>query len=338
MHTGDLRIWLALALASSLGGCSSDDPCSRATCLETLPWQGMGSTVDADEAEISTYACGASGLDGREVLYHFNVDELGFLAAEAKPIEGATAPSLHLLGAPSGEACLDGGLVRAGGLLTPGEYWLVVDSNAGAEGAYELRVGLTTETDLEAQAMQQAAAHDALAVMGAAWERRDTERFEYVVTDFSLHSGLEREWIFDLTSEELLFHLHVAHGRGSNEAFMDTAYPPAFSNVPGSHLSSLGVMKSGEAYEGAYGSSFRIDGIEPDLNDNVRDRAIVMHPWEGSRPEFVTEHGEVQPTWGCPALDDRVAPMVADLLHDGVLMFFWHPEWRDHSTYLSAAQ
>jgi hypothetical protein len=84
-----------------------------------------------------------------------------------------------------------------------------------------------------------------------------------------------------------------------------------------------------------YGSSHRIDGLEPDLNDNVRDRAIVMHPWSGSRPEFVAEHGEVQPTWGCPALDDRIAPMVAEREGDGVLMFFWHTEWRQASRYLA---
>ena len=342
MNIGDLAIRLSLALSLGLSalpaGCSSDaDPCTHATCLDTLPWQGTGSTWGADEQELSSYACGGPRLDGHEVLYRLVLDEDGFLAAEATAQPGAAEPSIHLLGAVAEEACLDGGLRRAGGLLPAGEYYLAVDSEAGAEGAYDLRVGFTTAGDLQGLAIQEAAARDALAVFGAAWERHDTERFEYAVTDFSLHSGLEREWIVDLAGEALLFHLHVAHGRGSNEPFVNTAYPPGFSNTAGTHLSSLGVMRSGEPYEGAYGSSYRIDGLEPGLNDNVRDRAIVMHPWEGSRAEFVSEHGETQPTWGCPALDDRIAPMVAERLSDGVLMFFWHPEWRDQSTYLSGS-
>jgi hypothetical protein len=61
-----------------------------------------------------------------------------------------------------------------------------------------------------------------------------------------------------------------------------------------------------------------------------------MHPWEGSRPEYVAEHGEAAVTWGCPAIDDRLAPEVRMLLADGGLMLFWHtdPAWRDASTYL----
>ena len=320
---------LALVLASAC----AEDPCSRVTCVEELPWSGPGSTEAAGE-DLARYACGGPVLDGPEEVYRVVLTEEGFLATEATAA-GTRPLHVMLLDALSEQACLDGGEARAGALLPAGEYHLVVDSEAGAAGDYQLRIGFTTAPDLEAQGIQRSAAEDALSVFDTAWRARESRRLDYVITDFSLHSSLERQWIFDLAGEELLFHLHVAHGRGFNEPFVETAYPPGFSNTPETHLSSLGLMISGEPYTGAYGSSHRIDGLEPDLNDNVRDRAIVMHPWEGSRPEFVASHGEVQPTWGCPALDDRVAPRVAERLSGGVLMFFWHPQWREQSHYLA---
>ena len=94
-------------------------------------------------------------------------------------------------------------------------------------------------------------------------------------------------------------------------------------------------MKAGETYTGSYGYSMRIDGLEYGYNDNVRSRYIVMHGWEGSRPEYVDYFGMVAPTWGCPALDDRLVGTVIDQLSDGALMFFWYPDgdWSQHSTF-----
>ena len=95
-------------------------------------------------------------------------------------------------------------------------------------------------------------------------------------------------------------------------------------------------MRAGETYVGSFGYSMRIDGLEPGYNDLVRSRAIVMHPWEGSRPEYVDAYGMTAPTWGCPGIDDRESQYVIDLLADGGLMVFWHPDndWAVNSTFL----
>ncbi len=128
--------------------------------------------------------------------------------------------------------------------------------------------------------------------------------------------------------------LHVAHGRGSTDG-VNTAVADRFSNIPESHQSSLGMMRTAEAYVGDYGRSFRLDGLEPGFNDNVRRRDIVMHPWEGSRAEWVAREGEARPTWGCPAIDDREAPAVVDVMSGGALMYFWYPDgdWSERSDY-----
>jgi hypothetical protein len=156
-----------------------------------------------------------------------------------------------------------------------------------------------------------------------------------MITDFHQHSANERAWLLDLSREELLFNLHIAHGEASSNNF-NSGYSDKFSNINNSHQSSLGMMKASEQYSGSYGYSMRIDGLESGYNDLVRPRAIVLHPWEGSRAEYVNQYGEVAPTWGCPAIDDRLTEDVVDILKDGGLLFFWYPDgdWSENSTYL----
>ena len=127
---------------------------------------------------------------------------------------------------------------------------------------------------------------------------------------------------------------NVAHGEGSAHAD-DPGQAVRFSNVPESHQSSLGLMRAGEAYEGDYGHSFRLDGLEAGYNEQVRRRDIVVHPSAGSRPAYVAEHGEVLNSWGCPAIDDTLAPAVVDTLAEGALLLFWYPDgdWSERSAY-----
>jgi hypothetical protein len=196
-------------------------------------------------------------------------------------------------------------------------------------------MGLTTVDGLEGEGMSLGAAEDALSAFATAWAGGDTDRFEYGLTDFSLHSSIPREWILDLVTGDILWSLHVAHGEGSSTG-ADTGYADEFSNIDDSHNSSLGMMRAGETYSGTYGYSMRLDGLEDGYNDNVRSRAIVVHPWSGSRKEYVASWGETAETWGCPAIDDRVTEDVVDTLSDGALLFFWYPDgdWSVYSDYL----
>ena len=125
-----------------------------------------------------------------------------------------------------------------------------------------------------------------------------------------------------MTSQELLYLLHFAHGEGSSDPY-DSGYAVSFSNTPDSHQSSLGMMRAAESYTGSFGYSMRLDGLES-INSNVRNRFIVFHGWEGARPEYVNQYGMVAPTWGCPAVDDRVVSDVVDILKEGSALFFWH--------------
>lgn len=183
--------------------------------------------------------------------------------------------------------------------------------------------------------MDASVAADALYAYGLAWAIGDADHFGYAITDFSLYAGERRQWVLDMATGEVLWNLFVPHGEGSSSA-SNPGYAVRFSDTNNSHQSSLGMMRAGEVYTGSFGYSMRLDGLENGYNGNVRSRAIVVHPWEGSRREYVDAWGYAADTWGCPALDDRLSADVIDFLADGGLLFFHYPDgdWSRNSSYL----
>lgn len=152
------------------------------------------------------------------------------------------------------------------------------------------------------------------------------------VIDYSKPSTEPRLWVFDLQSgPRLLYTEHVAHGRGSGG---DRA--SSFSNVEGSHQSSLGLFLTAETYQGGNGYSLRLDGLESGVNDRARERYIVMHGAWYVDPELAERQGRLGRSFGCPAVRDEVAEEVIDTLRDGQLLFAYYPdpEWLSSSPFL----
>ena len=141
---------------------------------------------------------------------------------------------------------------------------------------------------------------------------------EMVVIDYSRPSGEPRFFLVDMqdgTAEAYL----VSHGRGSDpdhDGLADT-----FSNVPGSKMSSLGAFVTAETYYGKHGLSLRLDGLES-RNSAARARAIVIHG-----ADYVTPAREkMGRSWGCPALEQRVAERLIPKLANGVLIYTRGPK------------
>ena len=143
------------------------------------------------------------------------------------------------------------------------------------------------------------------------------------VIDFSLPSSEQRLWIFDLAAQQLLLQDLVAHGQGSGDNFAQT-----FSNIEGSHQSSIGLFRTQESYFGRHGYSLRMDGLEPGFNDLARQRAIVIHSADYVDPSWIQQHGRIGRSHGCPAVRPEVGGMVVDSLKGGQFMFSWYPD--DH--------
>jgi hypothetical protein len=152
------------------------------------------------------------------------------------------------------------------------------------------------------------------------------------VIDYAQPSTEQRLWVFEFKPLRLLHHEHVAHGRGSGENFAQR-----FSNVEGSHQSSLGLFRTAETYQGGNGYSLRMDGLEPGINDRARSRAIVMHGAPYVNPEMAQRQGRLGRSFGCPAVRREVAQDVIDSLKQGQLLFAYYPDanWLSQSAFLS---
>ncbi len=141
------------------------------------------------------------------------------------------------------------------------------------------------------------------------------------VIDYSRPSTQPRLWVFDLDHSRLLYSEYVAHGRDSGENLAH-----AFSNRDGSAQSSLGLFATAETYVGHNGYSLRMDGLEPGINDNARDRSIVMHGASYVDPLQALRQGRLGRSLGCPALQPSVAHAVIDSLKQGQMLFAYFPD------------
>lgn len=151
--------------------------------------------------------------------------------------------------------------------------------------------------------------------------RGDVARNRLTIIDYSLPSTEKRLWVLDLDADEVLFHERVAHGKGTG---LDVA--ESFSNAAGSLASSLGTFVTGETYEGRHGHSLRLVGLEPGINDQAMDRAIVVHGADYVSTEFIDEHGRLGRSWGCPAVREAVVEDLIDAIRDGTVLFTWFPD------------
>ena len=159
----------------------------------------------------------------------------------------------------------------------------------------------------------------------------DASRLAFI--DYSRPSTEPRLWVFDLNSNRLLFEEVVAHGRGSGENLAKV-----FSNVSGSHTSSLGLFLTRETYQGRNGYSMRMDGLEPGINDAAMERAIVMHGAPYVDPQAAAKQGRLGRSFGCPAVRAAVARGMIDVLKDGQFVFAYYPDadWLSRSRWKCA--
>ena len=93
------------------------------------------------------------------------------------------------------------------------------------------------------------------------------------VVDFSMDSGHQRVHLVDLLSGQVDSHA-VAHGRGSDPDH--SGFVEMFSNQFGSYASSNGTYITGDTYQGKYGTSMKVAGLDW-TNNNAESRAIVIH-------------------------------------------------------------
>lgn len=151
------------------------------------------------------------------------------------------------------------------------------------------------------------------------------------IIDYSKPSSQKRLWIVDLDKKEVTSEQLVAHGTGSGEH-----KSTKFSNKNGSHQSSIGVFRTAEPYDGKNGLSLRLDGLEQGINDQARQRAVVIHGANYVSDDFVEKYGRLGRSWGCPALDLDKSKETIHKIKGGSIVVAYYPDsqWMRNSRFL----
>ena len=137
------------------------------------------------------------------------------------------------------------------------------------------------------------------------------------IADFSKPSSEPRFHVVDLASGQVESH-RVCHGRGSDPAH--SGYLERFSNDFGSYATSNGTYTTGDYYDGKYGLSLRVRGLDWS-NSNAESRAIVIHNAWYAEDDMIPLHGMLGRSEGCFAMSRASQYSVMRRLAGGRMIF-----------------
>jgi hypothetical protein len=138
------------------------------------------------------------------------------------------------------------------------------------------------------------------------------------IIDYSKPSNEKRFFIIDIENHKLLFHTLVAHGKKSG--YLNAT---KFSNKIRSYKSSLGFFRTGNSYFGIRGYSLTLEGLEKGINDNARQRGIIIHGANYVDERIANGNGVIGRSWGCPAVSKKLSKEIINLLKGGSLLFIY---------------
>ncbi len=125
-----------------------------------------------------------------------------------------------------------------------------------------------------------------------------------VLIDMAQHSSKDRLFIVDLKKDSIIKSGLVAHGTGSEKRNENGNL--VFSNVDGSLCTSLGKYKIGKNYNGMYGYSYRLYGLDSS-NNNAFKRAIVLHSHQCVPVKMIDNIDyPICYSYGCPMVSKKL--------------------------------
>lgn len=137
------------------------------------------------------------------------------------------------------------------------------------------------------------------------------------IVDFSKPSSEQRFHVVDLQNGTADSYL-VCHGRGSDPEH--SGYLERFSNDFGSYATSNGTYITDAYYNGKYGLSLRVRGLDWS-NSNAEARAIVIHNAWYAEPEMLQAHGMLGRSEGCFAMPKTSQYEVMKRLAGGRMLY-----------------
>jgi L,D-transpeptidase-like protein len=202
------------------------------------------------------------------------------------------------------------------------EITVVAAGNTDKAKSQENNSALFSDLHLGEAGMNQMVFNSAVMGLEKLNSEGDIKRNDIVtIIDFSQPSNKKRLYVLDLENKRILFNTLVAHGRNSG-----TLWAKSFSNNASSLKSSPGFYVTGETYIGDNGYSLRLDGMEKNINDNARNRSIVVHGAAYVDQSAVNFLGFLGRSLGCPAVPVAEHKAIINTIKDGTCLFIYSPD------------
>lgn len=132
-------------------------------------------------------------------------------------------------------------------------------------------------------------------------------RKDYVIiVDYTKNIFQERLYVINMKSKEVVISSRVSH------AFLSGILIASdFSNQPGSDKSSKGNFITKGTYNGIFGYSMVIKGLDKEINDNAESRKIIFH--SDKKMDYLWSKG-------CFATPDDINNKIINLTKNGCLV------------------
>ena len=135
----------------------------------------------------------------------------------------------------------------------------------------------------------------------------DPSRRDYVaVIDYKKGIFSDRLYIINVKTNETIIKSRVSHAWNSG-----SIYPTDFSNFPGSEKSCYGTFITRGTYNGKFGYSMIVDGLDQGVNNKARSRAIIFHPSDKMKTPWSS---------GCFATPEATNRKIIDQIKNGCLV------------------
>ena len=130
-----------------------------------------------------------------------------------------------------------------------------------------------------------------------------------LLMDLTQHSGNFRFFGLNLENNDTLIKALVAHGHCQST---DNRFAQ-FSNEVGSNCSSTGKFRIGKKYEGQFGTSFKLHGLDSS-NSNAFERFVVLH----SHPcvPDIAQDDDICLSEGCPTVSPTALNQLLPFLNN----------------------
>jgi len=148
------------------------------------------------------------------------------------------------------------------------------------------------------------------------------------IVDYGAPSTEHRFYLINLLDGEVK-RFYSSHGIGSGNSNFATK----FSDIKNSRQTSLGIYMARDIYNGRYGKTLRMYGLE-NSNAQAYNRDIVLHgAWyvsnkfiSSKNPNTGEPYGRLGVSWGCPAVSLSAAGNIIDILKEGGLIMHYHSD------------